>query len=152
MSSDDPPVLFQFFNEIGIIHQLSRAAFEARLPDGFLVPHFSVLNHLVRVGEGTTPLRLAKAFQVPKTSMTHTLSGLEWGGLIEMRPNPKDGRSKCVYLTDAGRRFREDAIVALGPDMADLAGSIDPDRIAAILPLLREVREFMDQARDGTED
>lgn len=140
---------FMLFNEIGIIAQLSRALFEARLPDGFLISHFSVLNHLIRVGDGPTPLRLANAFQVPKTTMTHTLSGLEKHGLIDMRPNPEDGRSKCVWLTDAGRTFRNEAIAALGPDMAELAERYPPEFIEDVTPKLAEIRKFLDAARDG---
>jgi hypothetical protein len=37
-------------------------------------PHFSVLNHLMRVEDGRTPLELARAFQVPKTTLS-TLAG-----------------------------------------------------------------------------
>ncbi len=84
-------MFFTLFNEVGIIGQLSGSLFERRLPDGFLVSHFSVLNHLVRLGEGKTPLDLARAFQVPKTTMTHTLAGLEGAGLIRFAPNPRTG-------------------------------------------------------------
>jgi len=51
--------LFTFLNEIGILAQLSRALFEARLPLGFTVPQFSVLNNLVRVRDGRSPGELA---------------------------------------------------------------------------------------------
>jgi DNA-binding MarR family transcriptional regulator len=148
MHDDEAGLLFRFFNEIGIIEQLSRAMFEARLPDGFLVSHFAVLNHLSRVRDGQTPLAIARAFQVPKTTMTHTLSGLEKAGLVEMRPNPEDGRSKQVWLTEAGRRFRADAIAALAPYLARIAGVIAPARVAEALPLLTELREYLDRARD----
>lgn len=84
---------FRLFNEIGIIEQLSRNMFEARLPPGFVLAQFTVLNHLVRVGDGRTPIAIAQAFQVPKTSMTHSLAVLERAGLIEIRKNPKDVRS-----------------------------------------------------------
>ena len=141
--------LFAFFNEIGIIGQLSRAVMETELPDGLIAPHFSVVNHLVRVKDGQTPLVLARAFQVPKTTMTHTLAGLEKARLITFAPNPRDGRSKCVMLTEAGRRFRDDAIAALGPDIARMLESIDPDKIAAALPLLEQVRSYLDQERDA---
>ncbi len=60
--------------------------FEARLPKGMLVSHFSVLNHLIRMADGRTPLELARAFQVAKTIVTHTLTTLEKHGLIEVRP------------------------------------------------------------------
>lgn len=140
--------LFSFFNEIGIIAQLSRAAMEARLPKGLTLPHFSVINHLIRVKDGQTPLALAKAFQVPKTTMTHTLSGLLDHGLVDMRPNPKDGRSKTVWLTEAGRQFRETAIRSIDPDMSAIKSAIPEDKIAEILPILAEIRSFMDAYRD----
>ena len=148
MDSKTLSLYFSLFNEVGIIAQLSRALFEARLPQGFLVSHFSVLNHLIRVRDGQTPLQIANAFQVPKTTMTHTLAVLEKHGLVEMRPNPQDGRSKCVWLTQAGRAFREDAIAGMGPDMADLATHFSPDYVGEIVPKLSEIRKFLDARRD----
>lgn len=139
---------FRFFNEIGILEQLSRAMFEARLPAGFIMPHFTVLNHLVRVKDGQTPLALARAFQVPKTSMTHTLMALQKAGLVDIRPNPQDGRSKCVFITQQGRAFREAAIAAVLPDLARVAASIPLEQITAALPLMEELRRHFDQARD----
>ncbi|MEM9473753.1 MAG: MarR family transcriptional regulator [Pseudomonadota bacterium] len=139
---------FGFFNEIGIIEQLSRALMEARLPDGFLISHFTVLNHLIRVQDGQTPLVLARAFQVPKTTMTHTLAGLEKAGLIEMRPNPADKRSKCVWLTAAGRAFRDQAIAALVPDVDRLRGLIPAEALAELTPKLTEIREILDRDRN----
>lgn len=149
MPDETTRLYFELFNEIGIIHQLSGALFEARLPKGMLVSHFSVLNHLVRVKDGQTPLALARAFQVPKTTMTHTLSGLERAGLVGMRPNPEDGRSKRVWITDAGRRFREEAIAALAPDVADIAVAFPPERTAEALPHLTALRKILDEGRDG---
>lgn len=143
----DIPTLFVLFNEIGIINQLSSRLFETCLPDGFLVSHFAVLNHLTRLGDGRTPLSIAQALQVPKTSMTHTLKGLHKAGLIAFEPNPGDSRSKCVMLTGKGRAFRADAISALGPDLTQMAQRIDVSRVAEALPLLTEVREYLDKAR-----
>jgi DNA-binding MarR family transcriptional regulator len=145
---NDTAVLFAFFNEVAIIGQLAGSLFERRLPEGFLVSHFGVLNHLARLGDGKTPLALARAFQVPKTTMTHTLAGLEKAGLIRFAPNPKDGRSKCVMLTDPGRGFRDEAIARLGPDLQAIARAIPSDRVATILPLLAEMRGWLDRERD----
>ena len=139
---------FSFFNEVGIIGQLSGRMLEAGLPAGFLVSHFSVLNHLVRRGDGSTPLALARAFQVPKTTMTHTLSGLETARLIRFAPHPNDGRSKCVMLTDKGRRFRDVAIAKLKPEIALMSERFSADNITAALELLTRMREYLDQRRD----
>ena len=141
--------LFAFFNEVGILAQLSRAMFEVRLPPGFNLPQFAVLNHLIRVRDGQTPMALARAFQVPKTSMTHSLAVLERHGLIELRPNARDGRSKCVFLTDQGRGFRNDAVASLAPDMAAIAADYPFDRVERMLPALAALRKVMDARRDA---
>lgn len=148
MPETSPAALFDFFNEIGIIEQLSRALLEARMPHGLIAPHFSVLNHLTRLGDGRAPIDMARAFQLPKTTLTHTLKGLETHALIEMRPNPDDGRSKLVYLTDAGRAVRAGVIEALGPDMARIAARYDVNRMIEMLPALKELRAVLDQDRD----
>ncbi|MEM6942116.1 MAG: MarR family transcriptional regulator [Pseudomonadota bacterium] len=148
MPEPNPAVFFEVFNEIGIIEQLSRAVLEARLPDGLIAPHFTVLNHLSRVGDGRTPVDMARAFQVPKTSMTHTLKGLKAHGLVELRPNPEDGRSKRVWLTEAGRELRSQTVTALGAEFARMAVDFDTDRLLAIRPVLTDLRIMMDAARD----
>ncbi len=149
MDSANRSVYFSFFNEIGIIEQLGRAMFEARLKGGVTLPHFSVLNHLVRVKDGRTPLELARAFQVPKTSMTNTLAGLELRGLVETRPNAADKRSKLVWLTPAGRSFRDDAIKLLDGEVGQLADQYPPEKIAVLVPALAEIRVILDTMREG---
>ncbi len=148
MDSDRRSLYFRLFNEIGIIAQLSRAMMDARLPDGLITPHFSVLNHLIRVADGRTPLELARAFQVPKTTMTHTLAGLEARGFVAIKPNPEDGRSKCVWLTEAGRRFRDSAIAALDPDMTTLSRLVDGEKVERLIGPLTEIRQILDAQRD----
>jgi DNA-binding MarR family transcriptional regulator len=147
-ADDTNALFFAFFNEVAIIAQLSGRMLEARLPKGFLVSHFAVLNHLVRLGDGRTPLAIARAFQVPKATMTHTLSGLAEAGLVRLLPNPGDGRSKCVMLTDKGRRFRAEAIARLTPDFARMADQVDVQSLAAVLPLLSQLRSHLDSSRD----
>ena len=142
-------MFFAFFNEAAIISQLSGRMLEARLPKGFFVSHFAVLNHLARLGEPRTPLAIARAFQTPKATMTHTLNGLAEAGLVRLEPNPQDGRSKHVTLTAKGRRFRDGAIARLKPDFARMARHFDAGSIAAALPLLTEMRRYLDAARDA---
>ena len=70
----DIGALFQVLNEVGIIHQLIQTEMNRRLPDGLHASHFGVLNHLVRLGDGRTPVSIASAFQVTKATMTNTLT------------------------------------------------------------------------------
>ncbi|WP_299777810.1 MarR family transcriptional regulator [uncultured Roseobacter sp.] len=148
MPDDARATYFDVFNEIGIIEQLSRTLLEARLPDGLIAPHFAVLNHLIRLGDGRAPIDMARAFQVPKTSMTHTVKGLEAQGLVDVRPNPEDGRSKLVWITQKGRATRDQAIADLTPDFERLASGFDTHRLDAILPVLRDLRIFLDEDRN----
>ena len=147
MSDFNPGVLFEVFNEIGIIEQLSRTRLEAHMPEGLIAPHFAVLNRLVRLEDGATPLAMARAFQVPKTSLTHTLQGLEKRGLIEMRPNPDDGRSKTVWITEQGRALREDIIGGLIPEFMTLIEKFDVEALIAMKPTLTELRKVLDENR-----
>lgn len=147
-ADDQSTLFFAFFNEVAIISQLSGRLLEAKLPKGFLVSHFAVLNHLARLGDGRTPLAIARAFQVPKATMTHTLTGLAEAGLIRMEPNPDDGRSKRVMLTEEGRRFREEAIARLKPTLIRMAQAVDSRAVAGALPLLSEMRSYLDKSRE----
>lgn len=141
------PLGFAFFNEVGILSQLSTALLAKCLPDGMHPSHFSILNHLSRLGDGRTPVRIANAMQVTKNTMTHSLKVLEGRGFVEVRPNPDDGRGKLVFLTPAGRAFRDRAIVDVLREFDDLLG---PEQIAAMercIDDLRILRKFMDDNR-----
>jgi DNA-binding MarR family transcriptional regulator len=140
--------VFRFLNEIGIIAQLSGAAFEKVMPGTMTLPQFTVLNHLKRLGGNRTPLQIANALQVSKGAMTNTLGHLQRSGWISIRPDDADGRSKRVDLTPAGHSAHGDAVSAIGPELAWLSGIIAADRVASALPVLEEMRKALDRRRD----
>jgi DNA-binding MarR family transcriptional regulator len=47
------------------------------------------------------------------TSLSRTLKSLEEKKLIERKPNPNDGRSVLIYLTDRGKVNRDASRVAV---------------------------------------
>ena len=142
-------LIFGFFNEIGIVSQLGSALFTRLIPGGLHLSHFIVLNHLVRLGDGRTPVQIANALQVTKATMTHTVTVLTRHGFVEVVPNPDDGRSKLVRLTEAGRTFRDDAIARLAPALGFVADSLSVEEIGAVLPVLEKVRKLLDAERDN---
>ena len=146
--TEQEKALFQFFNEVGIINQLSSALLQARLPNGLHTSHFTVLNHLVRLGDGRTPLAIANAFQVPKTTMTHTLAMLEKRGLITMAKHETDGRSKVVFLTDEGRAAQLASMASMAEPIRQLAQDLGAETITQVLPALEKVRKYLDENRD----
>lgn len=143
----DPPA-FVLLNEIGIIEQLARNRFESLQPDGLLLPHFTLLNHLVRIGDGRSPVAIARALQLAKGAITNTLQRLEARGLVRVEPDPADGRAKRVFLTEAGRARREAAIAAVAPALAEATAALGPAAMAETIDRLRTVRERLDRDRD----
>lgn len=144
----DDPTLFRVFNEIGIIEQLSRNAFERVMPDGLKLSQFAVLNHFVRLGGARNPVELARAFQVSKGAMTNTLQKLEAKGFVNVHADPKDGRGKNVTITPAGCRAREEAVRALQPQIQDFENRVNMTELTDLLPALARLREVLDRARD----
>ena len=143
----DAAEVFGFFNEVGIINQLAATLLAKTLPDGVHPSHFSILNHLVRLGDAKPPVRIASAMQVTKNTMTHSLKVLQERGYITVEPDPEDGRGKLVYLTDAGRAFRDDAIARVSNVFGHIIG---PDQLAIIRRTkhdLEKLRKHLDQNR-----
>jgi DNA-binding MarR family transcriptional regulator len=145
MVQDDK--LFQLFNEIGIIEQLSRAQLEAVLPDGLKAPQFGVLNRFCRLGDNETPQSLASAFQVTKGAMTNTLNRLNVRGLVRIKPDPNDGRSKRVFITAKGKKVRNQSIEAAVGNFQEFKLNFTDEEVQQALPFLFKLRKFLDENR-----
>jgi DNA-binding MarR family transcriptional regulator len=65
------------------------------------MPESAVLVRLDRGGP-TTAAELARAEQISPQSMGATLGGLEARGLVERRPDPRDGRRIVLSVSEAG--------------------------------------------------
>lgn len=134
------------FGELFMADQLARNRITRALPKGMQLSHFSVLNHLARVGDERTPAQLARAFHVTRGAMTNTLARLEWAGHIHVRPDWDDARQKFVAISPAGRAARDAAVAAVVPIIAETVGALGSDRVRAVLPVLRELRLRMEGA------
>ena len=145
--NDTASEVFGFFTEVGIINQLSTAILAKSLPDGVHPSHFSILNHLVRTGDGKPPVRIASAMQVTKNTMTHSLKVLQERGYITVEPDPKDGRGKLVFLTRAGRVFRTEAIARVSDVFGHIIGADQLAIMRRISGDLEAMRKHLDQNR-----
>ena len=139
--------LFTFFNEIGIIAQLSTGMFEQQLPEGLTQSQFSVLNWFIRVDSEASPTRLAKAFQVTGGAMTNTLKKLAGKGLVKIEPDATSGRQKKITLTTKGRKMRDRAIASVAPLLAEFAGAFDVSKLEKQTRELAKVRQYLDESR-----
>lgn len=141
MSDAPDPLAAALFSEVFMADQLARNRISRALPKGMEISHFSVLNHLAKIGEERTPAQLAAAFHVTRGAMTNTLSKLEWAGHVHIRPDWDDARRKFVSISPAGRSARDAALAAIIPVIAGVVRDIGPERIRAVLPVLRELRQ-----------
>ncbi|WP_238534196.1 MarR family winged helix-turn-helix transcriptional regulator [Advenella kashmirensis] len=58
-----------------------------------------------RLGEGVRQKDIAEELGIEAPSLVRLLDQLEASGLAVRKLDPEDGRSKTLYLTDAGRRI-----------------------------------------------
>ncbi|MQY41898.1 MarR family transcriptional regulator [Epibacterium sp. SM1969] len=143
---DKSPLAVSLFSEILMADQLARARLSKALPKGMELSHFSVLNHLAGVGLERTPAQLAKLFHVTRGAMTNTLNKLEVAGYIHIRPDWDDARRKFVAISPAGRQARDTALASIIPVISEVVNELGEERVRATLPILRELREKLDQA------
>lgn len=149
MPNAAPPPAFQVLNEIGIIAQLAGRQFELVMPLGMSLAQFTALNHLVRLGDGRSLVRMANALQVTKASMGEVVRKLAEKNLVTILPDPEDRRGKRVYLTEAGRAARAAAIAALGPDMRTMTDTFGEEFFTDLAPKLAAIRRWLDTAREA---
>ena len=120
--------------------QLARTRISTALPKGMELSHFSVLNHLARIGEERTPAQLARSFHVTRGAMTNTLTKLEWAGHVHIRPDWEDARRKLVTISPSGRASRDAAVAMVVPLIAEVVQALGADRVRGLLTVLRELR------------
>lgn len=143
----DDPLGFQVLNEVGILSQLSSNRAARLLAPGLNLSQFTVLNHFTRLGGERSLVQLAAAMQVTKGAMTNTVARLQAKGLLQVRPDPQDGRGKLVGLTPAGRAARQHAVQQLSLGMAGLGAVASADELADALVALRKLRVWFDTNR-----
>ena len=80
--------------------------------------------------------------------MTSTLGRLEAKGFVRTVPDARDGRSKRVLLTAAGREAREAGVRAAAPPLQRVSAALSPADARRLLPELQALREWLDAERD----
>ena len=129
------------FGEILALDQLVRNRLAKVLPKGMELSHFSVLNQLSHTKIERTPAQIAKSFRVTRGAITNTLNKLELSGYIHVRPDWDDARRKMVSISPAGIVARNSALTAVTPIINELVSEMGEDRLKAIVPILRELRQ-----------
>ncbi len=78
---------------------------EASKVDSTMATGFTLLS--IDPEKGTPSTALGPRMGMEATSLSRILKTMEEKGLIERKPNPDDGRSVLIHLTDFGKEKRE---------------------------------------------
>lgn len=119
---------------------------EARLkPLGFGVGHLPVLVAL-QDGQAGSQRDLARFARIEQPSMAQMLARMERDGLIRRMPDPADGRSSQVSLTETARTRLPDACAALFQGNRDALDGFTDDEATQLVVLLTRLIANLDRA------
>jgi DNA-binding MarR family transcriptional regulator len=113
---------------------------EVLRPHGLTFARYEALVLLRFSRSGALPLKvIGSRLMVHPTSVTNTIARLAAAGLVERRPNPRDGRGVLAAITDEGRRVAEAATKDLLAADFGLAALDEADR-EAMFVAMRKIR------------
>ena len=127
---------------------------EARLkPLGFGVGHLPVLVAL-RDGRAETQRDLARFARIEQPPMAQMLARMERDGMIRRTPDPTDGRSSRITLTEAAQARLPDAIAVLFQGNREALSGFTDAEIVQFVALLKQLITNLDRVAradaDGT--
>lgn len=124
---------------------------EARLkPLGFGVGHLPVLIAL-QDGQAGSQRDLARFARIEQSSMAQMLARMERDGLICRTPDPADGRSSQISLTQAARTRLPDACAALFQGNRDALNGFTDEESTQLVVLLTRLIANLDHAASADE-
>lgn len=118
---------------------------EARLkPLGFGVGHLPVLVAL-RDGRASTQRDLARFAKIEQPPMAQMLARMERHGLIRREPDPADGRSSRITLTEIAEARLPDAIAILLQGNQEVLCDFTDEEAGLLIALLRRLIANLDR-------
>ncbi len=124
---------------------------EARLrPLGFGVGHLPVLVAL-QGGQAGSQRDLARFARIEQPSMAQMLARMERDGLICRIPDPADGRSSRVSLTETARTRLPDACAVLFQGNREALGGFTDEEAAQLVALLTRLIANLDRTASPEE-
>ena len=118
---------------------------EARLkPLGFGVGHLPVLVAL-QDGRASTQRDLARFAKIEQPPMAQMLARMERDGLIQRSPDPADGRSSQITLTEAAQARLPDAVAALLRGNREVLSGFTDEETGQLVALLTRLMANLDR-------
>jgi DNA-binding MarR family transcriptional regulator len=130
-----------------LARHLDRARRQAFARHGLETWEFDVLAALRRSGAPyeLSPGRLLQQTLVTSGTMTNRIDRLEHARLVERHPDPSDGRSVLVRLTEVGRRRVDAALTGLLDHEREILAALPDEAHDTLADLLRRLVAPFDQ-------
>lgn len=143
--SQPPSPRARFGIRFALLARRWRRALDARLAEAGLTDATWVpLVHLDETGGGLCQKDLAALVGVDGSSLVRVIDILARQGLVERRPDPADGRTRRIHLTQDGQarvaRIRDELTRAEAVLLADLSD----DEIGQILERFERIEQRLD--------
>jgi DNA-binding MarR family transcriptional regulator len=136
-ASGGPTILLDVF----LTNQHRKRMIEAALAQARLPAEDYPIYVLVGAEGPWTPTGLAGRLEMPLSTVLFRLGRLERRGHAERIPNPADGRSYLIRLTDEGERLLGEARPAFREYAEAVEGRLGSKRVEALRAALDELRQ-----------
>ncbi|CAM4405638.1 MarR family winged helix-turn-helix transcriptional regulator [Zobellia nedashkovskayae] len=114
---------------------------EAKKFDSTMAIGFTLLS--VDPKTGTPSTALGPKMGMEATSLSRILKRMEEQGLIERKPNPKDGRGVLIYLTEFGLEKRNDSKNVVLRFDESVKNNISEEKINSFFEVMETINELI---------
>ncbi|UXZ04392.1 MarR family winged helix-turn-helix transcriptional regulator [Moraxella nasicaprae] len=132
-----------------IARQFAILLHEGLKPLGISPAQFPILLSLWET-DGLSQNELVEIADVAQATIANTLARMERDGLIERRENPKDARSRLIFLTDHAKALQASAThIAQNINMGALSVLDDEEKHAFLLMLNKVLAKQKEMIQKG---
>ncbi|MEZ0367875.1 MAG: MarR family winged helix-turn-helix transcriptional regulator [Candidatus Sericytochromatia bacterium] len=134
------------FKAARLWNELAMARLQQRFPQARLA-HTSVLPHID--WEGTRITALAARMGVTKQAASQLVQDMVRLGMLELCPDPEDGRAKRVHFSAQGQQALGEGLQLLALMQQELAASMGQAKMAQLLELLQTLVPLLEDWQQG---
>lgn len=108
---------------------------------------FEIYEH-----QGCNAAHIAKSMNIDKSYLSRIIKSHEKKGYIKRIPSESDGRSYCIYLTEAGVRRTEDFIRKSDKEIGEIIEPLNNKELGSLVQALNTVTDLLRKSdKEGEE-
>ena len=140
------PELAKMASEFGAaVQEWNKSYEEFAKSIGLTYSRLLLLDVIYTNPDACTQSYLCERAMLPKQTVNTIVTGFIEQGIVELRENPADRRSKHIAMTDYGRTYIDGIIPAIKRAECEAMGTIDPETREA---MLRGIKQYAAVGRE----